>query len=593
MTNIQPLPLEVVQLMAAGEVIDSPAAVVRELVENALDAGASRIGLDVRSPSWRIQVTDNGCGLAIDDLRQAAAAHSTSKLATKADLWNIHSLGFRGEALHSLSRLSRLTLCSRPQPGTDNGFCVTCDLTGRPTSVTPVAMAPGTRVVVEDLFYPMPTRQQAAPAASQQLRAIQQTIYHLALCHPHVTWQAILNDRPWFTLWPGNSALHLLPQVMHRIQVTDLRETEQTVTLPEPGPNAEGLRAIPLPPSRPNYQPAVAAQQVAFAADEGEGKLYLLLGLPDRCHRRRLDGIFVALNGRPVQLPEVTEQVLTTLRRSLPRDRYPVAFLHLQTDPQQIDWHRSSDKSQVYLQHLDIWSAAIDTAISQTLTGFYARSPADTGAQSLTQLLRLAEPGGEYRTITGDNHEATVEPLPLGLKALTQVHNRYILAEHPAGMCLIEQHIAHERVLYEELCDRWEIVPLDTPIVLSHLTDAQVEQLQRIGLTVDPFGPDLWAVRTIPSPLAEREDSPEALQELSLGGDLETALVATACRTAIRNGTPLSLEAMQRLLNAWQRTRKPQTCPHGRPICLTLNESSLARYFRRSWVIGKSHGLEP
>ncbi|NER81571.1 MAG: DNA mismatch repair endonuclease MutL, partial [Leptolyngbya sp. SIO1D8] len=535
MTRIQSLPLEVVQLMAAGEVIDSPGAVVRELVENALDAGAARIVLEVRSQPWRIQVTDNGHGLAIEDLRQAATSHSTSKLSAKTDLWNIHSLGFRGEALHSLSRLSRLTLCSRPQPGTESGFCVTCDRTGRPSSVTPVAMAPGTRITVEDLFYPMPTRQQAAPSLSQQLRAIQQSIYHLALCHPHATWQAILDDRPWFTLWPGQSALHLLPQVMRRLQVTDLRETQQTISLPD-----------------------------------RTGQLYLLLGLPDRCHRRRPDGIIVALNGRPIQLPDLTEHLLTTLRRSLPRDRYPVVFLHLQAAPQHIDWHRSPDKARVYLQHLDNWLKAIDTAINITLNDAYYSPTSGAEQQRLTQLLRLAEPGGQYRVGLEGNPEDT--PSPIVLKALSQVHNRYILAEHPAGLCLIEQHIAHERVLYEELCDRWEIMPLSTPIVLSNLSDSQVEQLQRIGLTVDPFGPDLWAVRTLPAPLINRDDSADALQELSLGGDLDSALVATACRTAIRNGTPMGLEAMQNLLNAWQRTRKPQTCPHGRPICLTLNE---------------------
>jgi len=556
MAGIRSLPLEVIKLMAAGEVIDSPAAVVRELVENAIDAGASRIVLEVRSQPWQIQVTDNGSGLTVEDLRQAATAHSTSKLTTKEDLWNIRSLGFRGEALHSLSRLSHLTLCSRPQSGRESGFCVTCDRTGRPTQVTPVAMAPGTRITVEDLFYPMPTRQQAAPSGQQQLRAMQQGVYHLALCHPHITWQGQLDDRPWFTLWPGQSALHLLPQVMRRVQVTDLREATQTVALPE-----------------------------------GEGHLYLLLGSPDRCHRRRPDGILLALNGRPVQLPELTDHVLTLLRRSLPRDRYPVAFLQLQAAPHQVDWHRSPDKSRVFLQHLAQWQAAIATAVDACLRLTPMELSPSADRQRLAHLLKLAEPGGQYRTPPDDTDRD--DRSPLGLIVLAQVHNRYILAEHPAGLCLIEQHIAHERVIYEELCDRWETVELPTPLILSGLSEMQVEQLQRLGLTVDPFGPDLWAVRTIPAPLANRNDGAAALQELSLGGDVDSAIVATACRTAIRNGTPLDHEAMQRLLNAWQRTRKPQTCPHGRPICLTLNESSLARYFRRSWVIGKSHGLEP
>ena len=555
MAGIQSLPLDIVKLMAAGEVIDSPAAVVRELAENAIDAGASRIIVTVRSQPWHIQVTDNGVGLSVADLRQAATSHSTSKLSAKADLWNIRSLGFRGEALHSLSRLSRLTLCSRPHGPENSGFCLTCDRTGRPLNVTPMAMAPGTRVEVADLFYPMPSRQSLADARQSQLRAMLQAVQHLALCHPTLTWQGELDERPWFTLWPGQSALHILPQVMRRLPVTDLREARQTVDLPE-----------------------------------ATGQLYLLLGLPDRCHRRRPDGLFVALNGRLVQLPDLTERLLAILRRSLPRDRYPVVFLHLQAPPQQVDWHRAPDKSRVFLQHSERWHEAIAAAIDDTLRASQIERPAAASHQRLTQLLKLAEPDSRYGATSP---AAAPDATPLALRAIAQVHNRYILAEHPAGLCLIEQHIAHERVLYEELCDRWEIVDLETPIVLSDLTEAQVAQLQRIGLTVEAFGPQLWAVRTLPAPLQHRDDCDAALRELSLGGDLDSALVATACRTAIRNGTPLEITAMQQILDAWQRARKPQTCPHGRPICLTLNESSLARYFRRSWVIGKSHGLEP
>jgi DNA mismatch repair protein MutL len=173
---------------------------------------------------------------------------------------------------------------------------------------------------------------------------------------------------------------------------------------------------------------------------------------------------------------------------------------------------------------------------------------------------------------------------------LAQVHDRYILAEQPDGICLIEQHIAHERVLYEQLKATWDIVDLASPVVLEQLSQPQRNQLQRLGLTVDPFGNNLWAVRQAPAPLAEREDLPDALLELSLGGDLDTAQVAIACRTAIRNGTRLDLNQMQTLVNRWQQTRNPRTCPHGRPICLTLEESSLARFFRRHWVLGKSHG---
>ncbi len=177
------------------------------------------------------------------------------------------------------------------------------------------------------------------------------------------------------------------------------------------------------------------------------------------------------------------------------------------------------------------------------------------------------------------------------LRAVAQVHQMYILAEHPAGVWLIEQHIAHERVLYEQLRDRWQLVPLDPPLLLGPLSPRQIEHLQRLGLQVDLFGDALWAIRTVPEPLSQRDDCADAILEISRGGDLDAALVAIACRTAMRNGTPLTLAAMQTLLDQWQQTRNPRTCPHGRPICMTLNESSLSRFFRRHWVIGKSHGI--
>jgi DNA mismatch repair protein MutL len=155
----------------------------------------------------------------------------------------------------------------------------------------------------------------------------------------------------------------------------------------------------------------------------------------------------------------------------------------------------------------------------------------------------------------------------------------------------LEQHIAHERVLYERLSEDWEIVAVESPIILYQLSPAQVAQLQRINLDIEPFGEQLWAVRSVPAMLKTREDCAEALLELSLGGDLQTAQVAVACRSAIRNGTPMTLPEMQQLLDDWQRTRNPQTCPHGRPIYLSLEESALSRFFRRHWVIGKSHGF--
>lgn len=570
---IQPLAQEIISLMAAGEVIDSISAVVRELVENALDAGATRISVSLWPEQWQIRVADNGAGMDLADLQQAAVAHATSKISSRPDLLNVHSLGFRGEALHSIAQLSQLEICARVQ-STDSsqlssqGFQVSYGAEGEVLSVDDVAIAPGTIVTASHLFNGWQARRQVPPL-TQQLKAVTQLIQQIALCHPQVIWKVEKDNAPWLSLWPGQTAKTLMPQMLRNVHDTDIEE---------------------------------------FQTED----LYLAVGLPDRCYRRRPDWVRVAINGRPVDVSELSYGVINSFRRTLPRDRYPVCFLHLTLPPSQLDWNRHPAKSEIYVQGLEKLGDRITAAVDKILGTSNLTETAQT--YRATNLIKAAEQAGEYQAsrqvspnmVTG----ATVnlsdalpvdrpvdgpvdEPVggPVGLKAIAQVHNTYVLAEHAGGLCLIEQHIAHERVLYEQLQKRWQMVPIDAPIVLNDLKLEQIERLEEIGVDVSPFGENLWAIRTVPEPLKEREDCADALRELSQGANLEAALVATACRTAIRNGTALSVEEMQTLVNQWQRTERSRTCPHGRPICLTLTEAGLARYFRRSWVIGKSHGI--
>lgn len=557
--------------MAAGEVIDSLAAVVRELAENALDANATRITIALWTDCWRVRVTDNGSGMNLANLEQAALPHCTSKIQHSSDLRQIRSLGFRGEALHSVAQLADLEICSR-DADTDAGYRVSYDRQGQPSQIQTVAIAPGTIVTASHLFENWLSRRQSLPAPGQQMRSVQQVIQHLALAHPRVTWQIEQNDRPWFSVWGSVSAKPVLTQLLKDTQLTDLHELSLTVETVE------------------QDRPSLAVPS-----------LYLLLGLPDRCHRHRLDWLKTAVNGRVVQLPEIEQTVLSTLRRALPRERYPVCFLHLHVPPAQVDWNRHPAKAEIYLRNLEHWQMQVKQAIHQALQSSLSQLPEAAHLARLGQLVKVAEAEGVYR-ISRSIQPSSSEPLDsaeqpesdpplIPLKAVAQVHGMYILAEHPSGMWLIEQHIAHERVLYEQLYDRWQIVPLALPLVLGQLTNLQIEQLQRLGIEVEPFGEQRWAVRSAPEMLVEREDCAEALLELSQGGDLESALVATACRTAIRNGAPLTLPEMQNLLEQWQRSRSPRTCPHGRPIYLSLEESSLSRFFRRHWVIGKSHGI--
>ncbi|WP_414527126.1 DNA mismatch repair endonuclease MutL [Nodularia chucula] len=551
-STIQALPTEVVYLITAGEVIDSLAAVVRELVENSLDAGATRIVVSLWPQQWRIRVADNGCGMDEADLQQAALAHSTSKIRSSDDLWKIHSLGFRGEALHSLTTLADLEIFSRPE--TSNvGWRVVYGAGGKPRTFAATAIAPGTVVTVSDLFGNCAARRQGLPTTAQQMRGVQLAIQQIALCHPHVTWQVWQNDRQWFSISPAPTTGQLLPQILPQVRPSDLQEVQ--LQLPQPQ----------------------------------NSTLNLVVGLPDRCHRRRADWVRVAINGRMVKCPELEQTILAAFYKTLPRDRYPVCILKLAISPEQINWNRNPAKSEIYLHKIDYWQEQITQAIDQALRISPANLKESFHTTRVSKLLKVAEAKGGYNLSPQSNQaENSTQP---SLKAIAQLSNTYIVVEHPNGMWLVEQHIAHERVLYEQICDNWQLVPIEPALILYQLSSVQVSQLQRIGIDIEPFGEQLWAIRTVPALLQQREDCAEAILELSWGGDLEIAQVAVACRSAIRNGTPMNREEMQTLLEQWQKTRNPRTCPHGRPIYLSLEEPALARFFRRNWVIGKSHGI--
>jgi len=718
MTKIRCLPPEVVRAIAAGETIDSLAAVVRELAENAIDAQATRITIALWSNRWDVRVTDNGVGMDRAALQQAARPHTTSKIQSWADLTQIQSLGFRGEALYSLACLARLTIRSLPRandplsPIFSNSSSTSTAATASiaPTHSAPIsealppapaptshlksspvtgyqamynaegkvidwqatALSPGTIVTVEDLFHELPGRREALPRVERQRVEIRQTIDKMALCHPHITWQIWWNDRLAWRIEAATTAKEILPQVNSSLRVDDLSYTREVlVSVPieslvressESGESSEpvspGVNELfvgessessavsePVKPIEPTPDPRTEVTTVTPWAE-------LVLGLPDRCHRRRPDWIYIAVNGRIVNQAELTQALLRATARTLPRQRYPVAFLHLHLDPCQVDWNRTPAKNELYLRELDQLAQVVDRLVTQAaqlsaaeqpqrvkallvaaeMQGAYrldrqleaAATPAITpdqldsnpasptlnptidpiGNPTLTPKLALTENAATYEVTTdatGTNSaiasaqatqaiQATQKSLPHHLRAIAQASQMYIVAESDQGIWLVEQHIAHERVLYEQLQQHWQLVDLELPLILTHLHPNQVERLTEVGISIEPFGEAAWAVRNAPAPLVDRDDLREAIVELS-HGDLQAAQVATACRSAIRNGTPLTIEQMQTLLDRWQQTRQPHTCPHGRPIYLSLSESSLSRFFRRHWVIGKSHGI--
>lgn len=622
--TIQTLPAEVIDLIAAGEVIDSIAAAVRELVENSLDAGATRIVVSVWPEQWRVQVADNGTGMDLENLQQAASPHSTSKITTEADLYKIATLGFRGEALHSLAQLGCLEVLSRPndlglgdfwenrqsaetpasssfnQPEAQNarsGWRVVYNNAGEAVELETVAIAPGTVVTVANLFGNWPVRRTFLSPA-QQMRSIQSTLQQIAICHPYVNWQLRQATAPYFYVTSASTAEHILPQLVRGVRSSDLQYLK--LDLPASPENQKAANFLVEPQlvgatNKHNYQ---CPMPNARGPMPNSQSLELVIGLPDRCHRSRPDWVKVAVNRRVVRAPEIEQTILSAFARTCPRDRYPVCFVHLQLSPSSIDWNRHPAKVEIYLHDPSFWQAQVGAAIDRALHLNDEVLAAPPIPDRVGHLLKASEQKSAYsvgtsaRKSDGGDEQTTGSKIGLmELRAIAQVHNTYIVAEHSSGMWLVEQHIAHERVLYERICADWQLKSLEKPVILSQLSALQIENLSRLGLELESFGEQLWAAREVPDLLVDRDDCADALFELSKVADLQAAQVATACRSAIRNRTPLNLSQMQNLLDEWQQTRNPRTCPHGRPIYFALEESTLARIFRRSWVLGKSHGI--
>ena len=535
---IHTLPIEVVHLIAAGEVIDSLAAVVRELAENAIDAIANRIVISIWTDTLSVQVSDNGCGMAIADLSQAATPHTTSKITNAEDLQKINSLGFRGDALYSLAQLADLSICSRPmlEPV---GYQVNYDEHGNLHSQPKVvAIATGTIVTVRNLFSRYPNRLQSLPTSSQQVRKVQLQIQQMAIANPQINWQVTLDGKEWLTIWAGENPSEILPQIINSIPSHDLVYRD-------------------------------------FA------HISITLGLPDRLSRRRPDLVKVVLNGRVVNFPELEQTILSSLERTLPRNRFPVCIVSLGLPCDRIDWNRNSSKSEAYIQNLGELQLQLKDCLTETLKIPESRVSYTTATNDL---LKTAERKTSYlipakrENFNQPNHD---------LKAIAQVLDTYILAEHSGGLWLVEQHVAHERVLFEEIETQWQIVAIDQPILLKNLNDDQIDRLQILGLEIETFGNSIWAVRSLPEILIGNADCAIILQEMSQQDDPTMARATAACRSAIRNGTKLELATMRDLLWRWQQTRNPHTCPHGRPICLAIDESDLARFFRRNWIVAK------
>jgi DNA mismatch repair protein MutL len=637
---IQLLDEQVVNRIAAGEVVERPASAVKELIENSLDAGARRIEVEVEMGGRRlIRVRDDGIGMTRADALLALQRHATSKIRTDADLLRIQTMGFRGEALPSIAAVSRLELITRAFEEEIGTRIVAVG--GEIQTVEEVGAPIGTTITVRDLFFNVPARLKFLKTVPTELGHILETVTRYAFAFPDVAFR-LVHERQELLFTPGSGdRLSAVAAVWGREVVRSMVEVDY---------ERDGIRVY------------------GFVAPPHHTR-------PTRQHQ------YFYVNLRPVRNKTLTAALDEAYRTLTPEKRYPACVLMVAIDPRQVDVNVHPAKIEVKFQREGEVFEAVVQAIRAALlehgmipsavggavvpparprpqpqpvfepteseptrgegVGLARQEPrppemfpspqGGEGVGSARQEPRPPEmfpspqpspQGGEEvgsaRQEPRPPEVPTFEPvesapletahLPFAhlldeLQILGQVQNTYIVASTRQGLVIIDQHVAHERVLYEQFCAERGGTPVPRQTLLSPeplmldrrsalLLQERLEELNRLGFDLEPFGQDTYLVRSIPAALVGRnpmgvlKDIIDELVELSVTRRMplarEQIWITTACKLAVKAGDPLSLQEMQKLIEDLARTQNPYLCPHGRPITLTLSWGELERRFKRS-----------
>ncbi|HEY76254.1 MAG TPA: DNA mismatch repair endonuclease MutL [Thermoflexia bacterium] len=570
--GIHVLPPEVASQIAAGEVVERPSSVVKELVENSIDAGARDVRVEVRrGGKIFIRVTDDGCGIPAAEVELAFHRHATSKLASADDLQRIATLGFRGEALASIAAVSRVTMVTRAA-GEEVGTLIRLE-GGRVIDRRSSGRPPGTTVTVEDLFFNVPARRKFLRSDLTERRHIDAWLTRYALAYPHLRFTVVHDGRETFRS-PGNGRV---------------REVLVAVFGPEVG---SALLEIP-----------------EEAGVDGRIRVSGFVS-PPSIHRANRGHITLFVNGRWVQDARLTYAVIQAYHTLLPTGRYPVAVVQIDLPPEEVDVNVHPAKVEVRFRDADGVFRAVQRAVRRAVVGGapvpsvspptparWAERDRSTVAHRLVEVPR-AEPAA---VPLQPSLEPSVRPGGLPpLRVIGQVGGTYIVAEGPDGLYLIDQHAAHERVLYEEMMARREEgVPsqrlLEPAMVevgpeVAPLVEARLETLARLGLEVEPFGGNHFLVRSLPAVLAHARPAEVLLEVAEALGEarspveqeVEEAIVRGICkRAAVKAGQVLTREEMEALIRSLERCTSPRTCPHGRPTMIRITAEQLAREFGR------------
>ena len=596
--SIRQLSETIVNRIAAGEVVERPASVVKELVENAIDAGATRITVKIEDGGLaRLEVTDDGCGMDRAEMALALERHATSKLPDE-EIEQVATLGFRGEALPSIASVSRLSIESRVR-GAEQGWSIVVDH-GTLASEGPAALPPGTRIRMEDLFSRVPARRKFLRTARSEFAACQDVVRRLAMARPDIGFTFEHGERRIFQLQPGQ-------EIGERVALLIARELKDN--------------GVPLDQQRDAM------------------RLTGIAGLPTY-NRGIADHQYLFVNGRPVKDRLLVGAVRGAYADMLARDRHAVLALFLTLPPEDVDVNVHPAKTEVRFRDAQAVRGFIVSGLRQALSTGDRRSAQapDSGAMGRWQAeplqgepapalrsifagrdwsapkggLRepsspwrgaetaLAEPQG--RAVEAEDLPEDAARYPLGI-ARGQIAETYIVAEASDGLVIIDQHAAHERIVLERLraagaSDKVaasqallipDVVEMDEPDC-DRLED-QIEQFAQLGLVIERFGPSAMLVRALPASL-KRADPASLLQDLAddlakhgtsllLSEKIEYVLATMACHGSVRAGRVLNTAEMNALLRDMESTPRSGQCNHGRPTWVKLSMEDVEKLFGR------------
>ena len=595
MARIKQLSKHLINQIAAGEVIERPASVVKELVENSVDAGATKISIGINNDCRDIRVADNGSGIHPDDIMLAFSKHATSKIATDEDLFDIHTLGFRGEALSSIISISKLT-CTTRTANFDTGTKVKCE--NSEVKQTETGCAIGTIMDIKDLFYNIPARLKFLKSSNTEFSYIQELVQSIALAHPECSFELKKFGKTVLKTSGQNNLLQTIKEVYSSDVISNLKEVLKT-------------------------------DQLSHLKISG------YVSTPDYT-RSSKKSYHIYINSRTVKCPIFQKAIDTAYKNLIASGKYPFVVLNLEIPPSDVDVNVHPTKKEVRYKNTNQIFNFIYTSIQAGLSNYTERQnysyTAPTQQPSTTSNLvdfvqpKLEKEGEvyfdkqddtiyvsdsaiekqekEFETSNTQNIQTPeqrqffvpIEKNPEPEENIIgQYKNTYILVEKEDGMEIIDQHIAEERYIYEKLMSEKNIVSqmlfvsdvIEVSSTEAELIKENIEKFEKFGYGIEFLKDNELIFKKVPQMIA-KVNPKEILADIleNIDGNLdrleEKILITTSCKASVKAGQKLSTWQMQEIVKKWRTTKMPYTCPHGRPIVKFFPHKEIAGFFQRN-----------